>query len=242
MIKEFVRFPESPIAFDGWYIILSGLLAALCFWAGFFVTHTHRGYLRPVLGTLGMVAILFSVFSVWFFRDPPRAPEPLSASGPLDARSVLSAADGTVLKVDRVEHIDDSDDVANAERISIFMSPLNVHVNRAPVEGTIARVHYIPGKFFAANLDKASKDNERNWVTIETPSGLKVSFLQIAGFIARRIVCNIRPGDHLARGQRYGMIRFGSRMEIYLPTGSQIFVKPGDFVHAGQTIVGKLPG
>ena len=151
---------------------------------------------------------------------------------------MISAADGTVLKV---EHVTDPRYGAPSEKISIFMSPLNVHVNRAPITGVVEKVEYVPGKFFAANLDKASTDNERNLVIMKTDQGQRVAFLQIAGFIARRIVSHVKAGDRLTVGTRYGMIRFGSRMEIFLPQGSQVLVKPGEAIFSGQTVVAKFP-
>jgi len=176
---------------------------------------------------------MFFAFSVWFFRNPARTPADTAPD------AVISAADGTVLRVDHLTA--DPRYGAPAEKISIFMSPFNVHVNRAPVTGVIEKIQYVPGKFLVASLDKASTDNERNLIIMKTAKGHRVGFLQIAGFIARRIVCRVQEGERLTAGQRYGMIRFGSRMEIFLPAGSAILVKPGDSVQAGHTVVGRLP-
>lgn len=232
-VNELVKFPSSPIAYDGWAIILAGLFVAFGCWIGLRYMNPEPQSTAWMLWVSGTVlALAFTVFSIWFFRDPQRTP--LSQA----AEDVISAADGTVLKV---ETVNDPRYGGTAEKISIFMSPLNVHVNRAPIRGKVTKVEYVPGKFFAANLDKASTDNERNWVSMQNAKGQQVAFLQIAGFIARRIVCRTHVGDHLGVGQRYGMIRFGSRMEIFLPKGSKINVKPGDKLQAGETVVGKLP-
>jgi phosphatidylserine decarboxylase len=123
-------------------------------------------------------------------------------------------------------------------RISIFMSIFNVHVNRAPYEGTIRQVTYHPGKFFAANRDKASADNEHNALLLESPTGRRVGFVQIAGLVARRIICAVQTGDILKRGQRFGMICFGSRLDVYLPVDTDIRVAVGDKVQAGSSILG----
>jgi phosphatidylserine decarboxylase len=124
---------------------------------------------------------------------------------------------------------------------SIFMSVFNVHVNRIPLTGRIAERHYFSGKFFRANLDKASELNEHNALVIETPGGVRILAVQIAGLIARRIVCHLSAGDEVTRGSRFGMIRFGSRMDIYLPENARIAVRPGQKVHGGETILGTLP-
>ena len=125
-------------------------------------------------------------------------------------------------------------------RVSIFMSVFNVHVNRAPLTGRVERTQYNPGKFFAANRDKASLDNEQNAVVLRDADGRKIMFVQIAGLIARRIVCYINPGDDVVRGQRIGLIRFGSRLDVYLPTDATIEVALGQKVRAGETILGKF--
>jgi len=123
-------------------------------------------------------------------------------------------------------------------RISVFMSVFNVHVNRIPHEGTIRKVTYHPGKFFSANLDKASRDNEHNALLIEGSSGRQVGCVQIAGLVARRIICFVQPGDELKRGQRFGLICFGSRLDIYLPPETAIRVAVGDRVQAGSSVLG----
>jgi phosphatidylserine decarboxylase len=124
--------------------------------------------------------------------------------------------------------------------VSIFMSVFNVHVNRAPVAGRVEAVVYRPGKFLNASLDKASADNERNAVTIESESGARIVVVQIAGLIARRIICHVAPEQGVTRGQRFGMICFGSRLEVYLPPDAQLACAVGDKVLAGTSIVGRL--
>ena len=119
---------------------------------------------------------------------------------------------------------------------------MNVHVNRSPITGVVEKVEYVKGKFFNASLDKASLHNERNLVIVKADNGLRVGFLQIAGFIARRIVCHVKPGDRLSAGQRYGMIRFGSRMEIFVPASSEVKVQKGQVVSAGKTVVARAQG
>jgi phosphatidylserine decarboxylase len=231
-MSEFVKNANAPIASDGWPIIAGGAgVAFAAAMAYFFLSAEHYTVLKISSGVIAVLGLAFVLFSLWFFRNPERTPESS------DKSSVISSADGTVLKV---ETVNDPRYGAPAEKISIFMSPFNVHVNRAPIAGVVEKVEYVPGKFFAANLDKASVDNERNLVIMKTEEGKRVAFLQIAGFIARRIVCHIKAGDRLALGQRYGMIRFGSRMEIFVPAGSKILVKPGQSIFAGQTVVARL--
>ncbi|OFZ83251.1 MAG: phosphatidylserine decarboxylase [Bdellovibrionales bacterium RIFOXYD1_FULL_44_7] len=230
-MNEFVKYPNSPIAADGLLIVGGALVLTVVFFLFFWFFPTSNWAVKITGGGLAFASLVFLLFSLWFFRDPSRTPE---QTGP---DVVISAADGEVLKV---ETVDDVRFGEKAEKISIFMSPFNVHVNRAPVAGVVEKVEYVPGTFFVASLDKASTDNERNLVVIKTDKGQRVGFLQIAGLVARRIVWHIKVNDRLEIGQRYGMIKFGSRMEIFLPVGSQIQVKPGDRVFAGKTVVGRL--
>lgn len=181
-------------------------------------------------GFLAVLGLFVTGFICYFFRDPDR----LIPNG---QGLVVSPADGKVIKVEPVDQTPYYD--GGCTRISVFMSVFNVHVNRVPHEGTIRQVSYHPGKFFSANLDKASKDNEHNALLLESPAGKQVGFVQIAGLVARRIVCTVQPGDVLKRGQRFGMICFGSRVDIYLPRSAEIMVSVGDKVHAGSSILGK---
>lgn len=175
-----------------------------------------------------------------FFRDPERVV-------PQDDRFIVSPADGRVVQITQVEPpreltVDDGTGVDGLApepvmRVSIFLSLLDVHINRTPIGGVVRRVVYVPGKFLNADLDKASEDNERQHILIERPDGLKVGFTQIAGVIARRIVSFVKPGDTLGVGQRVGMIRFGSRVDIYLPAGTGSYVMVGQRVVAGETVI-----
>ncbi len=181
---------------------------------------------------LTILLAALTIFIIAFFRNPQRH---FQAAEKL----VISPADGKVIKMEEV-------DVRGAmegrfKKISIFMNVFNVHVNRAPCGGTIEKISYRPGKFVSANLDKASAENERNDVLIRTKDGSAVWTVQIAGLIARRIVCWAREGDTVAKGERFGMIRFGSRVEVFLPAGSRVAVRLNDKVRAGQTPLGYLP-
>jgi phosphatidylserine decarboxylase len=193
--------------------------------------------LTLVLWVLGFLVpaglfFLFTLFVLYFFRDPER-------SIPPEEGAIISPADGKVIHVEpcREERFLKSP----AVKISVFMSLFNVHVNRIPLSGSIADSSYFPGKFFRANLDKASSANEQNALLIETAGGARILTVQIAGIIARRIVCWVKKGDRVARGQRFGLIRFGSRLDIYLPPDIQVQARVGQRVYGGQTILGYLP-
>ncbi|MBN1627728.1 MAG: phosphatidylserine decarboxylase family protein [Deltaproteobacteria bacterium] len=186
------------------------------------------------LSILGIILGLMTLFTLWFFRDPDR-------SGSAASDAVLSPADGTIVHIGRIEDGGNYGINGPALKISIFMSIFNVHVNRIPVKGRISGIKYNPGRFFSANLDKASEQNENNRVTLETWNGHRVTFVQIAGLIARRIACWVKESDPVDAGQRFGIIRFGSRVDIYLPDGSRIGVKLKERVKAGQTVMGYLP-
>ena len=157
-----------------------------------------------------------------FFRDPER-------TAPDGDGVVVSPADGKVVEV--------SDE---GRRLSIFLSPLDVHVNRAPMNGRVQDVRYRPGRFFAANRGKASDENERNVVEFVEDSGKTLQVVQIAGFLARRIVCDVGPGDPLRKGERFGLIMFGSRVDLRLPPGAAVEVRPGQRVRSGETVVARL--
>ncbi len=187
------------------------------------------------------IAMLFVSLGVFaFFRDPERVVPQIDGA-------IVSPADGLVSLIMECEppaelRLDDgsgSDGLpaGPVTRVSIFMSVFDVHINRAPIGGTVRRVVYIPGKFLNADLDKASDENERQHLLIERPDGLKVGFTQIAGLVARRIVPFVKPGDTLGVGQRVGLIRFGSRVDIYLPAGTDSRVLLGQKVIAGETIL-----
>jgi len=171
-------------------------------------------------------------FVISFFRDPERPIPP-------DEKAVLSPADGKIIRIESVT--EDRYLKASTIKVSIFMSVFNVHINRVPLSGRIVDTAYRPGKFVSANLDKASAANEQKALLLETREGARILFVQIAGLIARRIVCWVEKGDFVGRGRRFGMIRFGSRVEVYLPPDTRMQVRLGQKVYGGQTILGYLP-
>jgi phosphatidylserine decarboxylase len=175
---------------------------------------------------------LLTVFVVSFFRDPER-------SIPEADKAILSPADGKIIRIEpcREELLLKGP----ALKVSIFMSVFNVHINRIPISGRIADTAYRPGKFVSANLDKASTANEQNALLLETAGGERILLVQIAGLIARRIVCWVKKGDPAERGWRFGLIRFGSRVDVYLPPAARIQARLGQKTHGGQTILGYLP-
>jgi len=204
-----------PIAREGYPFILIALFCIIVVWlAG--------------LEWLEFLFVPLGIFVVAFFRDPER-------NIPGDAGSITSPADGKVIKVELIK--DEKFLKADALRICIFMNVFNVHVNRAVASGKVVDVIYNPGKFFNASLDKASMHNEQNAVIMEE-GGRRFAFNQIAGLIARRIVCYAKPGMRYEKGQRFGLIRFGSRVDVYLPAGCSPSVKVGEKVRAGSSILG----
>ena len=183
------------------------------------------------LTTLTLLGLVITFCICGFFRDPDRVI-------PAAKGTVVSPADGKVIFAGPVN---DSPFLSGEFlKISIFMSVFNVHVNRVPSTGRIKEIDYYPGKFFSANLDKASEQNEHNAVLIEMEDGKPLFVVQIAGLIARRIICYIKPGDQVIRGQRFGLICFGSRLDVYLPTDLNLKVAVGDKVQAGTSILGQF--
>jgi phosphatidylserine decarboxylase len=192
---------------------------------------------------LGWPLLLGSIGVFAFFRDPERVV-------PQGADLIVSPADGLITLIQQVpppaelQVADGAGGEALAAepltRISIFMSVFDVHINRAPIAGTVKRVIYIPGRFVNADLDKASEENERQQVLIERADGVQIAFTQIAGLVARRIVPFIKPGDIVAAGQRVGLIRFGSRVDVYLPRGTDSKVLLGQKVVGGETVLGQI--
>jgi phosphatidylserine decarboxylase len=175
---------------------------------------------------------VLTLLIIYFFRDPDRTLIN-------EKRAVLTPADGKVISIEKLNNTDNLLK-APAIKISIFMSIFNAHINRIPIRGKIAQLSYHPGKFFSANRDKASLYNEHNIVTLETDQRKKIVLVQIAGLIARRIVCWVKKGDLVETGQRFGLIRFGSRLEVYLPSDTTLMVKKGEKVKAGQTVIGYI--
>ncbi len=208
------------------------IAAAICLLAALFAWETLAWPLGAL--TLGILA---------FFRDPQRVT-------PQTDRFVVAPADGLVTLIQKVPpprelSLDDGSGVTGlgetpVTRISIFMSVFDVHINRAPIGGTVRRVVYIPGKFVNADLDKASEENERQHILIDRGDGTAIGFTQIAGLVARRIVPFVKPGDMLAAGQRVGLIRFGSRVDVYLPEGTEPRVLLGQRVIAGETVLAAI--
>ncbi len=176
-----------------------------------------------------MVFLIFTLFAMNFFRDPQRI-------SPEEEGIILSPADGKVVEIG--EEIDPFTEEKRI-RISIFMNIFNVHVNRSPVSGRVKEIRYIKGKFFNASLDKASSDNERNLILLEDREGRTFTVVQIAGLIARRIVCWVKKGDNLIIGERLGLIKFGSRVDLYLPSGYEIITGVGERVLAGIDILAR---
>lgn len=180
---------------------------------------------------LGLFGYLFTLFVLWFFRDPER-------NAPADINAIISPADGTICKIDKVKPPLESEIKSDScLRICIFMSVFNVHVNRAPIKGIINKIIYIPGKFFVASLDKASEHNERNILVMENDKKESIVVVQIAGLIARRILSFVRESEKLILGQRFGLIRFGSRVDVYLPLKYETSLTKGDKVKAGESIL-----
>ncbi len=183
---------------------------------------------------VGVVAGVLCAWCVWFFRDPARTPPPGEGR-------VVSPADGVVCLIDRASPPAELGlGPGELDRVCVFMNVFNVHVNRAPVAGRVERVAYRAGKFLNASFDKASVDNERSAMAIRMDDGRMVVAVQIAGLVARRIVSRVREGASLARGERYGMIRFGSRVDVYLPAGSRIGAGTGQKVVAGESVLAEL--
>jgi len=183
------------------------------------------------LTTLTLIGLVVTFAICGFFRDPDRVI-------PDQQGAVVSPADGKVIAAKVVANSPFYD--GPTMKISIFMSVFNVHVNRVPYEGRVKAINYHPGKFIAANFDKASLDNEHNAVFIESENGRHLCVVQVAGLIARRIICKIKPGDSVIRGQRFGLICFGSRLDVYLSTDIKLNVAVGDKVQAGGTILGRF--
>ncbi len=199
------------------FILPLGILALAAFFAGF--------------SGSAFALLLMTLFVIWFFRNPQR-------KTPEDPALVISPADGKVIRIE--EATNDERPGLSFRKISIFMNVFNVHVNRAPVSGEVALIRYREGKFLSANLDKASELNERNTLLIRTEDGREIITIQIAGLIARRIVCWVAEGMKVRKGERFGMIRFGSRLDVFLPQDSSVLVQVGDRVRAGETPIGGL--
>jgi phosphatidylserine decarboxylase len=213
-------YPHPIIAREGWVFVALTLAVAIALSAA-------------GLWVLAALAWLAVAFVLQFFRDPPRVV-------PREPNAVLAPADGRIVSVGNAR---DPYLERDALKISVFMNVFNVHSNRSPVDGTVVGAWYHAGSFLNAALDKASLENERNALHLRTADGRDVTCVQVAGLIARRILCYVKPGDALARGQRYGFIRFGSRVDVYVAPDALPKVAVGDVVHATQTILAEFrPG
>ena len=211
------NYPHPLIAREGWPFVAIAVVVAII------LSYVHWW----VLAALAWICVLFIG---QFFRDPPRVV-------PQQANIVVSPADGKIVVVGKAR---DPFLDRDALKISVFMNVFNVHSNRSPVDGTVKNKWYHAGSFLNAALDKASTENERNALHIATTSGVDVTCVQVAGLIARRVLCYVGPGDSLTRGQRYGFIRFGSRVDVYLPPYATPKVAIGDAVFATTTILAQL--
>lgn len=210
-------YPHPIIAREGWLFIIISLIVTLIIYnlSNFWIT---------------LPFILISLFIIQFFRDPKR-------TIPTQQNVILSPADGKIIAIEETHDVYQN---VRAIKISIFMNVFNVHSNRSPVDGEITHIEYYQGKFINADFDKASTENERNAMVIRLANGQKITVVQVAGLIARRILCYVRVGNILSRGQRYGFIRFGSRVDVYLPQEARILVSIGQKATATETILAQL--
>ena len=217
-MRPMASYPHPIIAKEGWPFLGLALIAA--------------GIAAWYWGWWSAPLWLAALFILQFFRDPPR-------EIPGGAGLVLCPADGRVIVVGRAP--DPWRNNADSLKVSVFMNVFNVHSNRSPVDAVVQKAEYSSGLFVNASFDKASSDNERNALVLRLDDGTEISCVQVAGLIARRILCYVKPGERLARGQRYGFIRFGSRVDLYLPPESRPRVAIGDKVWASSTVVAELP-
>lgn len=214
------------IAREGIHLIVIGLVLTIGL-----IAVAARYDSRIAFG-FSLVMGILTIFATFFFRDPGR-------TAPDESGVLLAPADGRILSIDTTTlypYVGEQ-----ATRVSIFLSIFDVHVNRVPASGTVDQVDYNPGKFFAAFKDKASLENEQTEIRLVTSVGEKIIFKQIAGLIARRIACHLEAGQKVSGGDRFGIIRFGSRAELIVPAGSRILARVGDHVSAGKSIIGHLP-
>lgn len=218
---DLLKMVSFPIHKEGYKFILIFGLATIIL-----------ALLSDVIGLVGLVLTLWCIF---FFRDPERVI-------PVEEGAIVSPADGVVT---RVEYgIEAPEELGwhnrKVNKISVFLNVFNVHVNRSPASGTITKVIYTPGKFLSANLDEASLENERNIAIVKTENGTEIAFAQVAGLVARRIVSDLKEGQSIKTGDRYGIIRFGSRADIYLPENIKIKVLIGQTMIGGESIIAKI--
>ena len=224
-LLDSVRLVAAPPHPAGRPFLLGGAIAAvLC------LVLLH-GPFRP---WLFWACVVFTLFCLYFFRDPQRVP-------PARLNAVVAPADGRIVSVAQASPPPELGlGTPSLWRVSIFLSVLDVHVNRIPADGTITRIAYRHGKFVNASMDKASFDNERNAIALRLTDGREMAVVQIAGLIARRIICHVREGDHVQAGSRFGIIRFGSRTDVYLPEGVRPLVTEGQTMIGGETVIAEL--
>lgn len=213
-----MKRPRVPVALEGYpFICLVGFVTLICAILDY--------------DFLALIGVALTIFVLYFFRDPERVT-------PSDEDVLVSPADGKVILVERVfdeRHLRD-----HAYKVSIFMNVFNVHVNRVPYAGRVERIHYLPGLFYSADTEQGALKNEACAMTMTTRQGARFTVVQVAGLLARRIVCWAEPGDSLLKGERFGLIRFGSRVDLYLPLATQLEVTVGQQVKAGETVLGYL--
>jgi phosphatidylserine decarboxylase len=219
-----MRNTNTPIATEGYPFIFGSFVLTIVL--AVLGHHLHAGFFAPAA-----LFLVLTVFIVFFFRNPER-------TTPTNENTVIAPADGLVIFSGRVVEPHTSTEM---EKISIFMSVFNVHVNRAPITGKVLDSFYTKGKFYDVRDERATFENEQQGLVLETAPGVKLVVVQVAGLIARRIICYAKVGDLLTRGRRYGLIRFGSRLDIYLPLGSSIKAVMGEKTVAGETVLGILP-
>ncbi len=210
-----------PVHREGWrFVAIAAVITVILYWAG--------------LHVLALLALVVTLWCAYFFRDPERVT-------PLKSGLVISPADGRVSAIETVVPPPELDLPREpVTRVSVFMNVFDVHINRSPIDARIAHIAYVPGKFLSADLDKASLDNERQALTLELDDGRKLGIVQIAGLVARRIVKFVNDGDMLKAGERFGLIRFGSRVDVYLPQGVSALVIAGQRSVAGETVFADL--
>jgi phosphatidylserine decarboxylase len=191
--------------------------------------------LAMLSNSLGLIGLVLTLWCIFFFRDPQRVV-------PLEEKAVISPADGIVTRIEYGVEAPEDLGYGNQKfnKISIFLNVFNVHVNRVPISGKITKISYKPGKFLSANVEEASQENERNAAVIKTTDSTEIIFVQVAGLVARRIVSDLKEGQEVSAGDRYGIIRFGSRADIYLPEGVSIKSLVGQTMIGGETIIAKL--
>ncbi len=215
-------------------MILPGIHKEGYFFIGIFAIATLVFF--SLSETFGWIGVVLTIWCIFFFRDPSRVT-------PLEKDLIISPADGVVQKITTAKlpkEIADKSDDTEFTRVSIFLNVFNVHVNRIPIDGEVKKMHYHHGKFFNASLDKASEHNERQSILIESSNGTEVGVVQIAGLIARRIVCDLKDHQKVHSGDRFGIIRFGSRVDLYLPKEYTIFASEGQTMIGGETVIAKF--